>query len=371
LKENKKIVFVAGSADTLYRFRLELIKEILNRDYEVHVFISEGRKEYIEHLHKLKLKIHYFPFKRKSLGLLNSFQSVLYLVRSFLKIRPNVVFSYTHKSVVVGSISAALTFNKSISLITGTGHIFEDENLKKKFVKFLGLFSFKVALLFNKKVFFQNSDDLELFKKLKLVSFKKAVLVNGSGVDMDKFNDKSLPEDPIFLCMSRLIKSKGLIEYARAAKITKEKYPQSRFLLAGFPDQHHDSISENEIMNDWQSKYGIEYIGYAKYPEETLKKCSIYVLLSYNEGTPRSVLEAMSMGRPIITTNTSGCRQTVEDGHNGFLAEVKDVHSAANAMMKLMNDELRSKMGLNSFNKCKLNYNVHEVNKVYLKHLIC
>ena len=129
---------------------------------------------------------------------------------------------------------------------------------------------------------------------MKLVSFKKAVLVNGSGVDMDKFNDKSLPEDPIFLCMSRLIKSKGLIEYARAAKITKEKYPQSRFLLAGFPDQHHDSISENEIINDWQSKYGIEYIGYAKYPEETLKKCSIYVLLSYNEGTPRSVLEAMS-----------------------------------------------------------------------------
>ena len=254
-------------------------------------------------------------------------------------------------------------------MITGTGHIFDRDNLKQKIQRVLGILGFKIALRFNQKVFFQNPDDLKLFTHLKVVSSRRSVLVNGSGVDLELFSIKPLPEEPIFLCMSRLIKSKGLIEYAQSAAITKKRFPNAKFLLYGFPDEHYDSIDENDIINNWQSDFGIKYMGFSKDPIDTISQCSVYVLLSYNEGTPRSVLEAMSMGRPIITTNVSGCRETVKEEFNGFLVPHKDYEYAATCMMKLMDSELRSKMGKASRIYCEQKYNVHEVNSILLREM--
>jgi len=151
--------------------------------------------------------------------------------------------------------------------------------------------------------------------------------------------------------------------------MTKKKFPNARFLLYGFPDDHDDSINEQEIINNWYTDYGIEYLGFASNPIDTISKCSVYVLLSYNEGTPKSVLEAMSMGRPIITTDVPGCRETVKEGLNGFLVPYKDYEYTTSCMIQLMDPVLRSKMGKASRIYCEQKYNVHEVNSILLKEI--
>ncbi|MDB9940080.1 glycosyltransferase, partial [Gammaproteobacteria bacterium] len=131
----------------------------------------------------------------------------------------------------------------------------------------------------------------------------------------------------------------------------------------------YDSISEKEISDTWNEKYGIEYLGFSANPQESILQASVYVLLSYNEGTPRSVLEAMSMGRAIITTDVSGCRETVQEARNGFLVKVKCPDSAANAMQLLLDESLRRKMGLESRKYCEEKFNVHTVNDSIVQHL--
>ena len=367
---DKKIVFLCGNGDTLIRFRLELIKSLIKKSYEIYAYAPEIRDEFLEELTELNVKFEKIPFQRKDLNPINTLKSIVHITQKLKALNPDILFSYTHKSVVVGSICAYLAkVRSSYSLITGTGHIFERDTLKQRIQRIFGIIGFKIALRLNKKVFFQNPDDLRFFIRLKIVSPEESILVNGSGVDLDLFLVKQLPEEPIFLCMSRLIKSKGLIEYAKSAAITKKKFPDARFLLYGFPDDHNDSINEQEIINNWYTDYGIEYLGFASNPIDTISKCSVYVLLSYNEGTPKSVLEAMSMGRPIITTDVPGCRETVKEGHNGFLVPYKDYEYTASCMIQLMDPVLRSKMGKASRIYCEQKYNVHEVNSILLKEM--
>ena len=367
---NKKIVFICGGGDSLIRFRLEFIKRFLEQSYEVYAYAPEISDGCLEELLKLNVKFEKISFERKNLDPINTIKSIIDVTQKLKLHKPDIVFSYTHKSVVVGSICAYLAkIKSSYSLITGTGHIFDQDTVKQRIQRFIGLLGFKIALRLNQTVFFQNPDDLKLFTRLKIISSQRSVLVNGSGVDLKLFSVKPLPEEPIFLCLSRLIKSKGLVEYAKAAKITRKQFPNARFLLHGFPDDHYDSINEQEIIDNWNSNFGIEYLGFSSNPIDAISKCSVYVLLSYNEGTPRSVLEAMAMGRPIITTNVSGCRETVKDEYNGFLVPQKDFDYAASCMMKLMDPELRSEMGKASRIYCEQKYNVHEVNSILLQEM--
>ena len=368
--KNKRIVFICGGGDSLVRFRLDFIKSLLEESYEVYAYASEIRDESLQELLNLNVKFEKISFQRKSLNLIDTFKSIIDITQKLRLHKPDIVFSYTHKSVVVGSVCAHLAkIKSSYSLITGTGHIFDRDTLKQRIQRIIGILGFKIALRFNQKVFFQNPDDLKLFAHLKVVSPLRSILVNGSGVNLELFSVKPLPEEPIFLCLSRLIKSKGLIEYAKAAAITKKKFPNARFLLHGFPDDHNDSIDEQTIIENWHTDFGIEYLGFSKNPIDSISKCSVYVLLSYNEGTPRSVLEAMAMGRAIITTNVSGCRETVKEGFNGFLVPYKDYEYAASCMMKLMDPEVRYKMGKASRIYCEQKYNVHEVNSILLKEM--
>jgi glycosyltransferase involved in cell wall biosynthesis len=205
--------------------------------------------------------------------------------------------------------------------------------------------------------------------KNNIVLSQKTKLVNGSGVNLDKFSLSPLPAEPIFLCMARLIKSKGLEEFARAAKRVKKLNPEARFILYGYPDDHPDSIDENEIISNWFNDFGVENFGYAENPIDAIKECSVFVLLSYKEGTPRVVLEAMAMGRSIITTDAPGCRETVKNGVNGFLIPRFDDLEAANAMTKLLSAELRKEMGKESRKFCESKFNVLDVNNTLLSEM--
>ena len=363
----KKMILVSGSGDTVAWFRVELLQEFIDRSYKVYVLAPDIRDELKPVLLDIGVEFLEIKLHRKGFNIFNLCSSIIELQKIFRSIKPDLIFSYTHKAIITASIASRISgFTNTYSLITGTGHIFDSESLKQKALQTLGSFALRSALNFNRLVFFQNPDDRRLFKNKKIVNVSKTKLINGSGVNFKKFKITKLPPEPIFLCMARLIKSKGLEEFARAAKRVKKLYPEARFILYGYPDEHPDSIDENEIISNWLHDFGVEYFGYAENPIDAIKECSVFVLLSYKEGTPRVVLEAMAMGRPIITTDAPGCRETVKNGVNGFLVPRFDDVEAANAMTKLLSAELRKEMGKESRKFCESKFNVIDVNNTLL-----
>ena len=366
----KKMILVSGSGDTVAWFRIELLQEFINMSYKVYVLAPDIRDELKPALLDIGVEFLEIKLHRKGFNIFNLWSSIIELRKIFRLIQPDLIFSYTHKAIIAASIASRISgFTNTYSLITGTGHIFDSENLKQKALKTLGSFALRLALTFNKLVFFQNPDDRYLFEKKKIVKAGKTKLVNGSGVNFQKFKITKLPSEPIFLCMARLIKSKGILEFAQAAKIVKESYPHAKFLLYGYADDHPDSIDEQEIIHKKKKKFGVEYYGYSSKPADTINSSSIFVLLSYKEGTPRVVLEAMAMGRPIITTDTPGCRETVKDGVNGFLVPKGDYKIAAESMKALIDNSLREKMGFESRKYCESKFNVEHVNASMLKEM--
>ena len=364
---DKKIILLSGSGDTVAWFRLDFLNEFLLRSYKVYVLAPDIRDDLKPELIDMGIEFIEIKLERKGFNVLNLISSVFELVMLFKEIQPNIIFSYTHKAILSGSLAAKISgFSNTFSMVTGTGHVFDNQTKKEKVIKFIGSLALRIALRFNKLVFFQNPDDQALFLKNNIVLSQKTKLVNGSGVNLDKFSVSPLPSEPVFLCMARLIKSKGLEEFARAAKRVKKLYPEARFILYGYPDDHPDSIDENEIISNWLNDFGVEYFGYAENPIDAIKECSVFVLLSYKEGTPRVVLEAMAMGRPIITTDAPGCRETVKNGVNGFLVPTFDDVEAANAMTKLLSAELRTEMGKESRKFCESKFNVINVNNILL-----
>ena len=189
----------------------------------------------------------------------------------------------------------------------------------------------------------------------EFVSANGIIRENKKTLDMMKFKETERP-------LGIQIFGDSASVLGESAKIIREQNSEARFLLFGYPDDHVDSIDEGEIINEWNEKYGIEYMGYSSNPIESIKECSVFVLLSYKEGTPRVVLEAMAMGRPIITTDTPGCRETVIDQLNGFLVPKKDYLHAASSMKALLDQDLRQKMGNESRKYCESKFDVHNIN---------
>jgi len=366
----KKIILVSGSGDTVAWFRVEFLKKFIDESYKVYVLAPGIREDLKLELLDLGIEFIYIKLHRKGFNIINLLQSIRQISSIFKLLKPDLIFSYTHKAILAASIASLISGHRNMfSMITGTGHIFDNETLKENLIKMIGSYSLKIALSLNKLVFFQNPDDKMLFESHGIVINQKSRIVNGSGVNLEKFRVTKLPSEPIFLCMARLIKSKGILEYAKAAQIVRDVNPHARFLLYGYPDEHIDSIDENEIINEWKDKYGIEYKGYSSNPAETINESSIFVLLSYKEGTPRVVLEAMAMGRPIITTDTPGCRETVINESNGFLVPKGDYLIAASSMKSLLDEKLREKMGEQSRQYCESRFNVHQVNDSLFKEM--
>lgn len=359
----KSILFFCGDGNSLVNFRGNLIQEYLKIGYQVYAIAPNLNKSNEDFLISLNVTVLPIKFDRKSFNPFLSFKSLITLIKNIKALNPNIVFSYTHKPLVFGAIASFLCkVPKVVSLVTGTGHIFDNHNLISKLKRSIGFLGFRLAFLVSDFVLFQNKDDRNLFVELGLVSEKKTSVVNGSGVDLDFFYKSEQPNDLTFLCLARLINSKGLREYANAANLAKQQLPNARFLLGGPVDHHNDSIPLSEIESQWRQIYGIEYIGNLSDPREAIKNCSVYVLLSYNEGTPRSVLEAMSMCKPIITTDVNGCRETVKHGINGYLVPIFDSVNASSYMARFNSNDLIAKMSYESRKYCEEKFDVHKVN---------
>lgn len=194
-------------------------------------------------------------------------------------------------------------------------------------------------------------------------------VVNGSGVDVDEYTTMPLPKQPRFLLIGRLLGDKGVREYALAAAKVKAHYPNAHFLLVGWIDDNPDAISQKEL-DSWIESGTLEFLGKLGDVRPAIADCRVYVLPSYREGTPRTVLEAMAMGRAIITTDAPGCRETVVEGENGYLVPVRDSEALANAMLHCIeNPDDVSAMGTVSRQIAVNKYDVHKVNQVMLKEM--
>jgi glycosyltransferase involved in cell wall biosynthesis len=290
-------------------------------------------------------------------------------LKTFMKKeKPDKVFAYQAKTVVYGSLAAKSNrITEIYPLIAGLGSIFRGEGLKNKIIKTIMKAEYCLACKASKKVFFQNNDDKNEFINNGLINEEKTVIINGSGVNMEKFKPEPLPETPAFLFIGRLIKDKGVMEYLDACKRIKDEYPVVRCLIVG-PYDSNPSALQPEELQPFIDEGIIEYFGEQTDVRPYLKQCSTYILPSYHEGTPKTVLEAMAIGRSIITSDAPGCRETVTDGYNGFLVPVKDINTLVEKMKYLIEDqEINSIMAERSLKFAKEKYDVNLINKAIMK----
>lgn len=367
-----RIVVIAGLAESLINFRGSLLAALVGEGHEV-ICCAPGENPGVS-ARLGALGASYLPvcLNRTGINPLSDLKSVLQLRGMLRKVRPDIVLGYTIKPVIYGSIAAWLAGIPGIySMITGLGYAFMGETAKQRAVNLLVCTLYRSALRKNSKVFFQNRDDLQLFKDRGLLRCAgQAVLINGSGVDLLHFSAQKPVLKPLkFLLIARLLRDKGIFEYVEAASILKKKYPEVAFQLLGPLDSNPSAIGKSQL-DAWSEGGGIDYLGETGDVRPYIAAASVYVLPSYREGTPRTVLEAMAMGRPVITTDAPGCRETVKDGDNGFLVPVKDVASLVQAMERfIVAPELALTMGGRSRQMAEDKYDVNQVNAMIIRTL--
>ena len=357
----KKIIIVAPIPESLINFRGDLINDMKNKGCNVITVSPAPSEEYSNIFKQRKITNITVNFQRNKLNPFNDLISFIKLFKIFLKQSPDVVLSYAIKPVIWSGLVARFCKKDFYALITGAGFVFYGVSTKRKLLRNLVVFLYRLALKKSKAVIFQNIDDLNLFVNLKIVPISKTHLVNGSGVDVEKFYVAKFPKDNInFLCVSRLKGDKGLRDYASAAKIVKNKFPTVTFNLVGPEETSPDAISLEEV-NRW-SDY-ISYKGNTKDVRPFISEAHVYVLPSYHEGLPRSTLEAMSMGRAVITTDAPGCKETVKNGINGFIVPTGSIDKLVEKMIWFIEhpDQIEP-MGIESRRMTVEKFDVHKVN---------
>lgn len=366
-----KVVVLGGVPTSLINFRGNLLRALSQQGHEVIACSTPAPPDIVETLGMLGAKFKPIPVERAGLNPFSDLKLCFAIVNLIKTERPNVILAYTAKPVIFGGIAARLTGTGNFyAMITGLGYAFGLQTFKQRFIGFLVRLLYRIALTESKRVFFQNPDDEIFFYKYKLISTRaNAVRINGSGVDLDQFQPTKLPSKPIFSLLARLLADKGLREFYTAAKFLKQKYPHARFLLAGSLDVNPMSVKKEELKG-WIDEGVIEYRGSLQDVRPFFSETMVYVLPSYREGTPRSVLEAMAMGRPIITTDAPGCRETVIDSENGFLVPVKSVEALVAAMERFIKEpDLAARMGKRSREIAEERYDVHKVNAVMIREM--
>lgn len=370
-----KFLLVAGYADSLVKFRGVLLRSCVETGARVHAAapVLDPNSSVADTLEDMNVRLHSVPLHRTGLNPLCDIVTLYWLSRLIWRIRPDIVLAYTIKPVIYGMLAAWFAgVHRRYALITGIGYVFTEEiHGKRRLLQWLVRHLYRLALTRTHKVFFQNPDDEALFRQLEILpAHVPSVVVNGSGVDIDAFQSVAIPCSPVrFLLIARLLGAKGVRIYADAARQVKAKYPQVIFNLVGWIDINPDAITQSEV-DEWVDDEIIDYWGHLDDVRPAIASSSVFVLPSYREGTPRTVLEAMAMGRPIITTDAPGCRETVVHGRNGFLVPIEDAHHLADAMFEFIKKpDLIKHMGDQSRRIAEEKYDVNKVNATMLREM--
>ena len=350
-----KIAFLSHLDLNLYLFRLPIMKELLKRGHKVYAITPKG--DVFDKFKEFGIEAVDYKIERASLNPLNELKTIQYLKIKVRGLDLDILHSFMHKPNIYGSFTDAQNF---IQTVTGLGSFFIHQDLKSKIIKNIILTGYKISSKKAKKIIFQNSDDLEMFVSLGIIPREKAVLVKSSGIDTNKWRMESVEvenEKPIVLMIARVIKDKGVEEFIKAAEILKDK---AEFWYVGDIDKGN----KNAFNPDWKN---VNYLGFRRDIKELILKSDIVVLPSYREGVPRTLLEASSMGKPIVTTNAPGCKEVVDEGVNGFLVPVKDYKSLAKKIEILIdNPQMRKEFGKKSREKAVKEFDIKAVVDKYL-----
>jgi len=358
----KSIAIVANSTWNIYNFRLNVIKKLLDEKWVVTVIAPLD--EYIEYKETFP-SVKHIPLEklvRDSTNPLSEIKLVLELRNIYKKINPDIVLHYTHKPNIFGGMAARLVGLDSIAVITGLGYPFMQKGFSRTMTKLL----YKLTKGAHERFIFENEDDLELFVKEGIIPMQKGSFVNGCGVDTTMYQPAPngvVKTKTIFTFIGRLLYDKGIVEFVEAAKKVRVVNPKTEFWIVGELDANNPSMVKKEELLEWIENDNIIYHGFKKDVKPIVSKSDCIVLPSYREGMPRIVLEGMSMGKPIITTDTAGCRQTIVDKITGYLVNVKDSQDLARGMfdfLKLSHEEAHE-MGDRGRERAILHFNSEKI----------
>lgn len=368
-----KIVVAGNIGQSLVNFRGPLLRTMVELGHDVVAVAPDGDTAYAQAIEELGVRYRTVPLQRAGVGLGADLRTLLGFWRLFGEERPDVFLGYTIKPVIYGNLAARLRgVPVRSALITGLGYAFgERRGLRQRAIGGVVDTLYRLALAKARVVFFQNPDDRVEFLRRGFVDEARAALVAGSGVDLTRFvSSPPPPPPPVFLLIARLIREKGIDQYVAAARAIKARHPEARFQLLGPLDQNPSAVSPAEV-EAWQREGVVEYLGETSDVRPYLERASVFVLPSYyREGTPRTALEALATGRPVVTTDAPGCRETVVDGVNGFLVEPRSAASLEAALERFVQEpELVARMGAASLDLARSKYDVRLVNRAMLAHL--
>ena len=368
----KKIIIIGALPSSIINFRGELIKT-LTKAYHVIALAGGANNTEIAAIELLGVRYIDVPIKRTSMNPFSDLKTMQFYRSVFEQEQPDYVLSYTIKPIIWGGIALrSLSSVRFTALITGLGYAFEGQGFKRVVLRWLVSRLYKLSLKRAKQVVFQNPDDLNYFVERGLTSRNKSYLVPGSGVPLAHFEHRALPTAELtFLMVARLLKEKGVFEFVEAACQVKKNFPNVHFQLLGCLDPSPDGINQT-VVDDWVAQGCIEYLGETNDVRPYFTQSHVFVLPSfYREGLPRTILEAMAMGRPILTTDNVGCREPIVDGKNGWLVPVKDSVALAERMIWFINNsEMIEPMGIASRKIAEERFDVHKVNAQMLKIMV-
>lgn len=360
-----KVIVIGALPESLLNFRGNLIKDFVAAGHDVIAMADFADGSVISEVEALGARFRSFPVQRNGMNPLRDTATFQALCNAFSELRPDVVLSYTIKPVVWGGLALrGFPQTRFYALVTGLGFAFQGGGIVRGALTQLVTWLYRTSLRRASRVIFQNTDNQNEFISRRIVQPGSCAVVNGSGVDLFRFVASPPPSGEIvFLLIARLLGEKGLREYAQAARMVKVRFPTAVFRLVGPPDPSLDGIPLS-IVREWQDQGFIDFLGEVKDVRPHLMDCHVYVLPSYHEGMPRTVLEAMAVGRPILTTDVPGCRETVNSGENGFLVPKADAEALAERMIWFIEHrgELE-RMGQKSRQMAEERFDVHKVNR--------
>ncbi|MBP0593864.1 glycosyltransferase family 4 protein [Paraburkholderia sp. LEh10] len=343
-----RIALVCNTAFAIYTYRQGLIRMLIERGVEVTVIAPRDRTSDL--LEQMGCRCIEFHVASKGTSPRDDLRTLWSLYRLYRSIRPHIVFHYTIKPNIYGSIAARLAGVKSVAVTTGLGYVFIQHSRAAQVAKLLYRFAFR----FPREIWFLNKDDQAAFLDQNLLAHpERARLLHGEGVDLDAFFFTPLParenerEAFSFVLIGRLLWDKGVGEFVEAARRLRARYPHARFQLLGPVGVDNPSAITQADVDAWVGEGVIEYLGEAHDVRPLIAAADCVVLPSYREGVPRTLMEASAMGRPVVATDVPGCREVVADGVTGLLCGVRNVDSLAAKLAQMldMSGDERRMMG--------------------------
>lgn len=359
-----KILLLCVSSQNVVNFRKTLIKKLQAENYSVSVVAFD--EDYKKDVQDLGVDFYCIQDKNRGLNPLKILSLKSKYYKLIKDISPDIVFSFMLKPNTFGVMGAKKAGVKKIfSMVEGAGDVFIKNTLKWKVIRFVACLLYKQAFKSSNKVFFLNNDDKNEFVNRKLIKEEQGEIIHGIGVDLGYFAFKPIKNQKTFLMIARMLKTKGVLEYCQTARIVKQKYPDVVFNYLGA----EGDLKLSDIQ-EYIDDGSITYLGTTKDVRPYLEDCILLLLSSYREGLPMSIMEAQSCGRAVITSNNTGCRDTVVDGFNGFLVEQRDYKSMAEkCIWAIENFEKIAEMGKNARVFAEENFDSIKINEIICREI--